>query len=56
MDRRVTKLARYYRISNEDAQVLIGAGLDKPRRIKARKGDVDKVKLPKKVRDKIKAR
>lgn len=49
------KLARYYRIDLQDAQELIDAGLDTPRKIKLDKGKVDKV-LSGQKKDKVKAR
>jgi hypothetical protein len=54
MDARAKKLAHVYGISSEEAQVLVDAGLVSPRKVK--KGKLTKVKLPKSVKDKIKAR
>jgi len=50
------KLARYYNIETVDAELLIAAGLDTPRKIKADKGKVDAVGLKKAEKDKVKAR
>lgn len=56
MDKRTAKLARVYRIGRDDAQMLVDAGLDTPRKIKADKDELDKVNLPKSAKDKVKAR
>ena len=53
MNARAKKLAIVYRIDADDAQALVAAGLDTPR--KARAG-ISKSKLPKSIRDKVKAR
>lgn len=53
MDRRAKKLAIVYSLDKGDAQALVDAGLDTPR--KARAG-TDKSKLPKRIKDKVKAR
>lgn len=51
------KLAHVYGISRAQAQVLIVAGLNSPRKVKAAgKSAVNKIKLPKSAKDKIKAR
>jgi hypothetical protein len=53
MDARARKLALKYPISADEALALIAAGLDTPGKIK--KG-IGKSKLPKSLRDKVKAR
>jgi len=54
---RAKKLAIVYGIDTDDAQALVDAGLDTPRKIKATtKARIDKVKMPKSARDKVKAR
>ena len=52
---KTAKLARYYKISKADAQLLVSAGLDTPRKIKADKSKVDAVLAGEK-RAKVKAR
>jgi len=53
MDARAKKLMLVYKISADDAQALVDAGLDSPR--KARAG-IDESELPKSLKDKVKAR
>ena len=51
MDARTRKLMRMYRIEKKDAQALVDAGLDTPRKIKAELGNA---KLPRALKDKVK--
>jgi len=53
MDARASKLMLVYGISKNEALALIADGLDTPRKIKA---GIGKSKLPKSLRDKVKAR
>ena len=53
MDARASKLMRVYKVDASDAQALVEDGLDTPR--KARAG-IDKSKLPKSLKDKVRAR
>lgn len=53
MDKRAKKLTHVYGISKDDAQALVDAGFDTPRKAKA---GADKSDLPKRIKDKVKAR
>jgi len=54
---RAKKLVIVYGIDTDDAQALVDAGLDTPRKIKAATtATVDEVEMPKSARDKVKAR
>lgn len=53
MDARASKLMLVYGISKNEALALVADGLDTPRKIKA---GISKSKLPKSLRDKVKAR
>ena len=53
MDARTRKLAAYFKLTLEDARALVDAGLDTPRKAKDK---AEKSGLPKRVKDKVRAR